>query len=152
MKKAKTKCHKNEGFDVIKMDDGREIKFRQLSEEEFQKQDLNRKRRAGLVGYSELSQLMYPGFVTAFLDYFATGEGLTRGILIARAYSEAGFRLILKDAWDEYYLPCCEFRNGLDPLPSYRSLIPPKIKEILENKTDVPAGFSFKSVIHLNYS
>ena len=140
------------GFDVIKMNNGREIKFYRLSEAEFLKQDSKRKQRAGLVGYSELSQLKYPGYVTAFLDYFATGEGITRGILIAHAYSEAGFRLILKDAWDEYFFLSCEFRNGIDPLPSYRSLIPSKIKEIIKNKEAVPAGFSFKSVIHLNYS
>ena len=97
----KSQTRKQDSLNVIKTNEGRKFKFYRLSEEEFQIQDLKRKQQAGLFGYTELGQLNYPGYVTAFLDYFATGEGITRGILIARASSEAEFHLLLKDAWDE---------------------------------------------------
>lgn len=107
-----------------------------------------------LVGYADFEQLTFPSFVTAYLMYFATGEGVTRGIAMQYATSAVELRESLTRLWHEHFAVGCEATNGFTVLPGFEDLIPEHIKRILDgtNPQRRMPNLMFHTTVHENYS
>ena len=91
------------------------------------------------------------------VDYFATGEGVSKWLQISRNYSggdETDYALKEFEEFvgHEYYFYC----NGIEEkteeefMSAYASMIPPYVIRAVERK-DQPA-FTWQSHVHVNYS
>lgn len=112
-------------------------------------------RKHALVKYADFEQLTFPSYVTASLEYYATGEGVTRGIYMLYAMSADELRESLIKLWGEYFVIGCEAANGLIVIPGYEETIPASVHRILEGTSrqgHMPHAFSFHVTVHENYA
>lgn len=132
------------------------ITIETVSERQWREDAERRKVELKLVDFDEIDTLKFPGYAIAFLDYLATGEGCTRGVLIASATSADDFRKRLIAAWGSYFARGCEIRQGTEPIPGYETLIPKHAESILRdiqsNQESGPGNFQFAATLHANYS
>ena len=89
------------------------------------------------------------------VDYFATGEGVSKWLQISRNYSgdnETGYELkeFKRFIGISYYFHGIEEKTEEEFMSAYASMIPPYVIRAVERK-DQPA-FTWQSHVHLNYS
>lgn len=133
----------------------RRITITRITEEKSREMTARRKAELNLFDMDELDKLTYPGYFTVFLDYFATGEGMTRGLCILKAASADNLRRALERNWGTYFAAGCEVRPGVKPIPGYEGLVCPQVADMLKRIVrgkDRPGGFAFTSTLYGNYS
>lgn len=108
-----------------------------------------------LVQYADLDQLVFPSHITAYFKYYATGEGLTRGICMLYSNSPEELRGFLTEQWGEYFALVAEATSGLTLIPGFDDLIPICVHRALEEVDalgGLPYTFSFSATTHKNYA
>lgn len=95
-------------------------------------------------------------YYTITLDYLATGEGLTRGLMIQFAKNEDEARKHFADVYGSYFAMGADVKKGIHINEGYDDLLTDMSKKfILKIKTkseDRPPMFSYQNMIHFNYS
>lgn len=107
-----------------------------------------------LVTWDEVDTLAFPGYVTAHLDYLATGEGATIALALLHVADPHQLRRAIEASFGSHFARGAQFAEGLHPPLQLRRLIPEHLTEILRQIEDGrgPAGFAFHTTLHMNYS
>lgn len=131
------------------------IVLEQISAEEAARSAVERKARLGILDENELRALRYPTFFTASMEYFATGEGLTMGVLMAKAASYEDLVKRVGKAFGSYYAQGAEVVEGLKAGATPSTMLPPAVVNIIERHSSgelsTPA-FEYEARFHLNRS
>lgn len=132
----------------------RGIGYSTISVEEHLRQEAARQRKLGIFGWPDFGNLKYPGLFTVHLDYFATGEGSTRGLAICACPDRPGLERYIVRTFGRYYGKGVEVRQGIRPLPGYENLIPPLPRTLMRKlrRQELACAFEFHTQIHLNCS
>ena len=111
-----------------------------------------RQEEFGFVSLIEAGGFDYPTFFTATFDYFATGEGLTIGIVMGHAHSAARLTELVTENFGTYYASGAELWPRLQLPPNATSLVPDAIRAVIADPTQVIGNFFYASTYHLNQS
>lgn len=111
-----------------------------------------RREEFGFVSLIEAGGFDYPTFFTATFDYFATGEGLTIGIVMGHAHSAARLTELVTENFGTYYASGAELWPRLQLPPNATSLVPDAIRAVIADPTQVIGNFFYASTYHLNQS
>ncbi len=101
---------------------------------------------------SEVDGFTYPTFYTASFDYFATGEGVTIGIVMGYAQSADEIRAMVNEHFGAYYGAGAEVWSKLHLPPGRSALIPEAIRVVVSDPEMVIGNFFYASRYHLNQS
>lgn len=125
-----------------------------ITADEARKQETARKEKLGIYTREDFGGLGFPGWFTLHFDYFATGEGSTRGICVRYCVDLTDLDRCIARHFGPFYGQDVEVREGVRPLPGYGDLIPRRAKKHLKEieQGDMRAMFSFHTVVHVNYS
>jgi hypothetical protein len=100
-------------------------------------------------------------------EYYATGEGMTKAMLITRAYSHvndlddnhepkySGEEKALREferTFNNFICQGSEIISKKDFLFRFEDFIPVFVKKIIKNELKTPGNFSWFSEVHFNYS
>jgi hypothetical protein len=132
----------------------RGIGYAAIPEDEYLRKGAARKRKLGIFHWPDFGKLKYPGWVTVHMDYFATGEGSTRGIAVCACPDRASLERYIVRTFGSYYSQDVELREGIRPLPGYENLIPPLAQALLNKARRKQLGgiLEFHAQLHVNYS
>lgn len=125
-----------------------------ISEEEALRQEQARKKRLKIFTVEDFSKLTFPNWFTVHFDYFATGEGCTRGLGVWAANDLADLQRCIDISFGSFFGQGVEVCEGVRVLPGYESLVPPEAQSLIKEfrAGSLRAMFSFHSVVHANYS
>lgn len=125
-----------------------------ITANEAREREAARKEKLGIYTREDFKRLGFPGWFTLHFDYFATGEGSTRGICVSYCMDLTALDRCIAQCFGPFYGQDVEVREGVRPLPGYGALIPSLAKKHLKEieQGHMRAMFSFHSVAHVNYS
>ncbi len=112
-------------------------------------------RRKADLGYVELTEVDgfdFPTFFTAVFDYYATGEGMTIGIVMGYAPRAEDLRARVNEHFGAYYAAGAEIWPKLHAPPRFERLIPDAIRGVISDPAQVIGNFFYVSTYHLNQS
>src|ERR1051326_3891 len=96
------------------------------------KKSVNRRRSmARPLTWAGLKKKLFPGYFTVTFDYFATGEGITRGILMCYSADIRDLRFAADRDFDEFFAHGAEIRLGCLAPASHADLVPAGIQQKL---------------------
>ena len=101
---------------------------------------------------SEIDGFSYPTFYTASFDYFATGEGMTIGIVMGYAQSADQIRSMVNEHFGSYYGAGAEVWPKLHIPPGRSALVPEAVLKVVSEPERVFGNFFYASKYHLNQS
>lgn len=101
---------------------------------------------------SEVDGFNYPTFYTASFDYFATGEGMTIGIVMGYAQSADEIRRMVNEHFGAYYGAGAEVWSKLQIPPGRSALVPEAVLKVVSDPELVIGNFFYTSKYHLNQS
>lgn len=101
---------------------------------------------------SEIDGFGYPTFYTASFDYFATGEGMTIGIVMGYAQSADQIRAMVNEHFGAYYGAGAEVWPKLQIPPGRSALVPEAVLRVVSDPEMVIGNFFYTSKYHLNQS
>lgn len=107
------------------------------------------------VPFDHFEKMALPAYVTVTLEYFATGEGVTRGIFMHYVMSAEELRASLINLWGSHFAVGCEAFEGLVMVPRFEDIVPERVRLILAGRNRqgrMPHGFSFRATVHENYA
>ncbi len=110
------------------------------------------KKEPGCFTLPELGGFSYPTFFTARLNYFATGEGQTIGILMGYVHSEESIRSIIVEHFGSYYASGADIWPKLHLPTDAEALVPAAIRKVIAEPGLVIGNFRYSSIYHLNQS
>jgi len=111
-----------------------------------------RKADLGFVSLPEVEGFDYPTFFTASFDYFATGEGMTVGIVMGYAHSAEKLTTLVNEHFGEYYAAGAEVWSKLHLPSDVAGLVPDAIRKVIADPAQVIGNFLYSSTYHLNQS
>lgn len=104
------------------------------------------------VELAEIDAFCFPTLFTAVFDYFATGEGMTVGIIMGYAQSAADLRKQVLDSFNPYYAQGADVWPNLRNPPGKQSLVPDAVRQFVADPTQVGGNFRYAGLFHLNRS
>lgn len=103
---------------------------------------------------SELNQMQFPGYITATVEYFATGEGTSVWIFMGHMKSEQDFLTQLRAHCDRCFMAGVSAWQGLVIPPEVGGLVPVAVRSAIESfAAGKPiCNFSYRCHFHINAS
>ncbi len=99
----------------------------------------------------EITRFQYPLRYSVVLDYYATGEGLTRGLLLGHADSPASIRRAVVRSWGSYLAKGVTVYTGWTVPPPYSFMLSAVSRRQLEWYSERrPTSLVFWATLHLN--
>lgn len=103
---------------------------------------------SALFPLADAEKLTYPCVASAFLDYFATGEGHTMGMLVMTANTVSDLRSAAINKWGEYFAQFVEVRSWQGVPKGYEWIYPGAVEKLLNHA--YRSSFEFTSTMHFN--
>lgn len=106
-------------------------------------------------------------YIYVVSDYFGTGEGVTKALLVTRAYPSRndldenheplyGKHCIAMNQFHEIFGPFLSYGAEViskeDFLKRYEQFIPDYTKRVINGEVDTPGNFKWFGEMHINYS
>lgn len=114
--------------------------------------DFARHESATFLPLSRAEELDYPCVILVSLNYFATGEGHMRGLLIASVSSAKDLRDEVARTWSDYHAQGVEIRPWTD-LSDDGALLPVQpARDVLTRSAHRPWRLRYASTLHVNYA
>ena len=101
---------------------------------------------------AKVGAFTYPTFFTASFDYFATGEGMTIGIVMGTAQNAEAVKSLVHEHFGTYYGAGAEVWPRLHLPPGRAGLVPEAVQRMISDPTQVIGSFFYASRYHLNHS
>lgn len=104
----------------------------------------------GLVSVEEVDTLEYPCIASAFLDYYATGEGRTIGVIVMQADDGEAIRAAVRDEWDPYFEVDVRIRPWRGLPAGFDALDPGPALALLDEQFASRPSFRYSATLHFN--
>ena len=108
-------------------------------------------KKDALIPLENASELKYPCIASAFLDYYATGEGRTIGALVIRVYSADQLREFVIRTWGEYFAQGVVVREWQGIPDAFDPLSGATVDKFLAGQSRSSFALEFVSTLHFNY-